>query len=214
VTDSQHVISAFTAEHVVKLAGLTLTQLAYWDRTGFFCPQYAAENRRSPYARLYSFKDVVGLRTISLLKGKYGVSLPHLREVAQRLSAYSAAPWADIRLKVWNRKVQFDDPETGRTVGVVDGQFVLLPIIDVIDEVRHEAEKLRHRQKDQIGQIEKHRYIAHNSPVVAGTRVRVSAIIHFIEAGYSPAQIVKEYPSLTEADVEAAVAHAKSGVAA
>ena len=214
MTDSQHVISAFTAEHVVKLTGLTLTQLAYWDRTGLFCPQYAAENRRTPYARLYSFKDVVGLRTLSLLRGTYGVSLPHLREVAQKLSALSTAPWADIRLKVWNRKVQFDDPETGRTVGVVDGQFVLLPIITVIEEVRQEAERLKTRRQTQIGRIERHRYVAHNSPVIAGTRVRVSAIIHFIEAGYSPAQIVKEYPSLTEADVEAAVAHAKPGVAA
>jgi hypothetical protein len=29
-----------------------------------------------------SFKDVVGLRTLSILRGKHGVSLPHLRDVA------------------------------------------------------------------------------------------------------------------------------------
>lgn len=43
--------------------------------------------------------------------------------------------------------------------------------------------------------------------MIAGTRVRVSTIRRFLEAGYSTAEILKEYPTLTEADVEAAVRH-------
>jgi uncharacterized protein (DUF433 family) len=212
--DIENVVRAFSAEHVVRLTGLTNAQLTYWDKTRFFEPQYADEKRRAPYSRVYSFKDVVGLRTLSILRGKHGVSLPHLREVARELSTYSKTPWADIQLKVWNRKVQFDEPETGKTRGVVDGQYVLLPLINVIDDVRREAEKLGQREPSQIGKFEKHRNVVHNALVIAGTRIPVSTVLAFVEGGYSIANILEEYPTLTETDVEAAIQYGKAGLAA
>jgi uncharacterized protein (DUF433 family) len=208
-----NVISAFSADQVATLTGLTMRQLAYWDDLGFFQPQYAAEDRRSPHSRIYSFKDVVGLRTLSVLKSKYRCSLPHLQDVARRLAAYSKTPWSDLTLYVWKRKVQFDEPETGKTRGVVDGQYQLLPISSVMEDVHREAEALRQRNPDQIGHVEKHRYISHQADVISGTRVRVATIIRFLEASYSNEQILKEFPTLTEADIEAAKRHA-SGLAA
>ena len=62
------VIAALTADHVERLTGLSAGQLREWDKTGFFPPAYAFENRLSPYSRVYSFKDVVGLRTLSILR--------------------------------------------------------------------------------------------------------------------------------------------------
>jgi uncharacterized protein (DUF433 family) len=214
MTEITNIISAFSADQVVRLTGLSMRQLAYWDELGFFQPQYASGDRRSPYSRIYSFKDVVGLRTLSILRNKYKCSLPHLRDVAEKLSAYSKTPWADLTLYVLKQKVQFDDPETGRTRGVVDGQYALLPISSIIEDVRKEAARLRERAPEQIGVIEKRRYVAHNAAVISGTRISVSTILRFIEAGYSTADILKEYPSLTEADVEAAKRHGASGLAA
>jgi uncharacterized protein (DUF433 family) len=149
-----------------------------------------------------------------LLRGQHGVSLPHLREVAGKLGSYSKTPWADIKLKVWNRKVQFDEPETGRTRGVVDGQYFLLPLGDVIQDMKQKAEELRRREENQIGELSRHRYVAHNAPVVAGTRVRVLAVLHFLEDGYSVSDILKEYPTLTEADIEAVKERGRSMLAA
>jgi uncharacterized protein (DUF433 family) len=214
MSEVTNIISAFSADQVVRLTRLTTGQLAYWDRTGFFQPHYAADERRSPYSRIYSFKDVVGLRTLSILKRDYHVSLPHLREVAARLSSYSKTPWADITLKVLKRKVQFDEPETGQTRGVVDGQYVLLPIVSIIEDVKREAELMRQRGPSQIGKIEKHRYVSHNAPVIAGTRIPVATILRFVDSGFSTDDVLREYPSLTKADVEAAIRHGKSGLAA
>jgi uncharacterized protein (DUF433 family) len=214
MSEVTNIISAFSADQVVRLTRLTVAQLAYWDRIGFFQPQYAAAERRSPYSRIYSFKDVVGLRTLSILKREYRVSLPHLREVAEKLASYSKTPWADITLKVLKRKVQFDEPETGQTRGVVDGQYVLLPIVSIIEDVRREAELMKQREPSQIGKIEKHRYVSHNAPVIAGTRIPVATILRFVDSGFSTDDILREYPRLTEADVEAAIRHGKSGLAA
>jgi uncharacterized protein (DUF433 family) len=208
MNDVDNVIAAFTADQVVRLTGLSSAQLAYWDRTGFFQPRYASEDRHSPYSRIYSFKDVVGLRTLSILKGGHNVSLPHLREVAQKLSNYTKTPWSDLKLKVWKRKVQFDEPETGRTRGVVDGQYVLLPIIDVMEDMKRRTQELNARDDSQIGQLERHRYVSHNSLVLAGTRIPVASIVRLAEDGYTPEQIMKEYPRLTKADVAAALRYA------
>lgn len=202
------IVTAFTAEQVVRLTGLTMRQLSYWDQTGFFAPEYADENRKSAYSRMYSFLDVVGLRTLSVLRGVHGVSMPHLRDVAKKLAKYSPAPFAKIKLKVWDRKVHFDEPETGRMREVVDGQYFLFQLVDVITEVKRKVAELRERDPSQIGKFERHRYISHNAEVIAGTRIPVLAVRRFIAAGYSPAAIVAEYPALTEEDV---LAVAQSG---
>jgi uncharacterized protein (DUF433 family) len=214
MTEITNITRAFSADQVVRLTGLSMRQLAYWDKLGFFQPQHAAEDRKTPHSRIYSFKDVVGLRTLSILKRTYKCSLPHLQSVAKELTAYSDAPWAELTLYVMKKKVQFKEPDSGRVRGVVDGQYALLPIRSVMEDVRQAAEQLRQREPEQIGKVEKHRYVSHQAAVISGTRIRVATIQHFIEAGYSPSDILKEYPSLTEADIEAARRHGKDGLAA
>jgi len=83
-------------------------------------------------------------------------------------ASYSKAPWAELTLYVLKKKVQFKEPETGRVRGVVDGQYALLPISSVMEDVRKAAELLRHREPAQIGKVEKHRYVSHQAAVISG----------------------------------------------
>ena len=200
------VIAAFTADQVERLTGLSGSRLREWDRTGFFAPAFAFENRRSPYSRIYSFKDVVGLRTLAILRDRHHVSMSHLRDVAQRLSAYSDAPFADLKLHVVNGEVHVLEPDTDRVVGVRSGQAAMAVVLrDVWNDVRVEAEKLKYRRPEQIGQIETQRFRLHGAPVVAGTRIPVSAIKSLSDDGFSVQQIIEEYPTLTPSDISAAI---------
>lgn len=183
------VIATFTAEQVEKMTGLTKRQLAQWDKSGFFRPDYASDNRRSPYSRIYSFHDLVGLRTISVLMNAHHVSLRHLKEVAQKLSHYTQKPWSEVKLKVWQREVQWIEPDTGLPAGVVDGQYLMLEIADIWNDMRTLVERAKTRQANEYGKIEQHRYVVHNLPVVAGSRIPVRAIQRFHEAGYSIKQM-------------------------
>src|SRR5712691_3179010 len=99
------ILRAFSEESVKHLTGLTTTQLRYWDRTGFFEPAYADPNRRVAYSRLYSFKDIVALRTLSVLRNQYSVPLQHLRKVADKLSHLGYDLWINTTLYVLNKKV-------------------------------------------------------------------------------------------------------------
>ena len=200
------VIAAFTADQVERLTGLSGSRLREWDRTGFFAPAFAFENRRSPYSRIYSFKDVVGLRTLAILRDRHHVSMSHLRDVAKRLSAYSGAPFADLKLHVVNGEVHVLEPDTDRVVGVRSGQAAMAVVLrDVWNDVRVEAEKLKYRRPEQIGQIETQRFRLHGAPVVAGTRIPVSAIKSLSDDGFSVQQIIEEYPTLTPSDISAAI---------
>ena len=44
---------------------------------------------------------------LSILKKNYKCSLPHLREVAAKLSEYSETPWANLTLYVLKRSTRF-----------------------------------------------------------------------------------------------------------
>jgi uncharacterized protein (DUF433 family) len=207
VPDIETVICAFSEEHVARLTGLSKGQLRAWDRSGFFVPHYAYEDRRAAYSRVYSFRDVVGLRTIAILRQKYRVSHGELRKVAEELVRRGYGDWATTSLFVVKRQVHFRRPGTNEVEGVWDGQLAMIPIIDVINDVSEKVEELQRRPKDQIGKIEKHRYVVRNASVMAGTRIPTAAIRRFSEAGYTVDQILKEYPSLTRRDIIAALSY-------
>jgi uncharacterized protein (DUF433 family) len=201
------VIQAFGEEHVERLTGLTKGQLRRWDRLGFFAPQYAYEDRHAPYARIYSFKDVVGLRTIAVLMKEHRVSLQSLRRTADELVRRGYEHWADLKLYVVKKQVHFQKPGTADVQGVWDGQLAMLPVIDVINDVEARVHDLTQRSKSQLGQVERHKYVARNSAVIAGTRIPTAAIRRFKEAGYSTQQIMRQYPTLSMEDIDAALAH-------
>ncbi|MBB4065748.1 MerR family transcriptional regulator [Gellertiella hungarica] len=105
------VISAFTEDQVSRLTGLSIHRLRYWDRTSFFCPSLAADNRRLAFSRVYSFTDVAALRVLNVLINQYNVPVSHLRKVSAKLGRMDNGAWHRITLYVLNRKVVFTIPK-------------------------------------------------------------------------------------------------------
>jgi uncharacterized protein (DUF433 family) len=207
----RNVISAFSEEHVERLTGVSKHQLRYWDRTGFFVPSLADENRRRPNSRIYSFRDVVCLKVLNTIRNEIRVSLPHLREVKEGLAHLGDDMWAKTTLYVLNRRVVFDNPETSRREEIVSGQAILqIPLRVVQGDMEKAIHALWTRDPATVGQIERHRGVASSQPVIAGTRIPVRAIKAFSEAGYSIEQIREQYPTLTDKDIRAALAFGKA----
>jgi DNA-binding transcriptional MerR regulator len=206
--DLRNVVAAFSEEQVERLTGLTKAQLRYWDNTGFFRPKYADENRRFAYSRLYSFKDVVALKTIGVLRNRHDVPLQHLRKVADKLSHLKDDRWTGTKLYVLNKKVIFHEPGTGLPREIVSGQYVIgLLLKTIISDTKKAIEKMHRRDPKKIGRVERSRFVSHNAWVVGGTRIPTSAIRNFKEAGYTVEQIIAEYPDLTPRDIKAALLH-------
>jgi uncharacterized protein (DUF433 family) len=204
MNDGRKIIAAFDEDYTVRLTGVSKSQLRYWGRTDFFSPTYS--DGRGAFSRVYSFSDIVSLKVLNTLRNQFGVSLPHLRDVKEKLASVGVECWTGAKLYVLNKRVIWQEAGTDIPQEVASGQFIApVSLDDVMAHTQHDISKLESRDKSSYGKIKKSRFVSHNAPVVAGTRIRVSAIQAFADAGYSAKDIVAEYPGLTEADIKAAL---------
>jgi len=200
------VIRAFSAVHVCRLTELSERQLSYWDRTRFFSPSYASENRRSAFSRVYSFEDLIGLRVIAILRKR--IPLQTLRRTAEDLSKYHERPWSGLVLYVAGKKVYFKEPQGDQIRKAGSPQIVFPLSLDrVAEDMSAKANALRNRRAEQIGQIERNRNVVHNAWVVASTRIPTKTVWRYYQAGFDAAAIIRDYPLLTDVDVSEAIAH-------
>jgi len=200
-----NVIGAFSEADASRLSGLTVGQLRSWDRKGFITPSYAEADRRLPYSRIYSFRDIVSLRVLGQLRNLHKVPLQHLRKVSDTLAHLGDSKWTATTLYVLGKRVVFKDPRTDTRVEVVTGQRVLdIPLRVVISETKQAIKDLNHRSECETGKIVHGKFTLQNEPVFEGTRIPVSTIIRYLDANYSPDQIMRDFPDLTPADILAA----------
>ena len=153
---------------------------------------------------MYSFKDVVGLKTIATLRHR--LPLQELRRVGAWLHERYDAPWTELRFFVLGDAVVLEDGEGARRVAGTDQTVLTIALSDIEQETQSAARVLLERRPDQIGRIVRNRYVQHNSWVLDGTRIPTSAIWAFHEAGFKTSAIQREYPRLMDEDVEAAIA--------
>jgi uncharacterized protein (DUF433 family) len=199
------VLGIFSAGQVSRLTGLSSKQLRYWDDTEFFRPTYIGR-AHTPFNRVYTFQDVVGLRAISIMRKDQQVPLPELRRVGAWLAA-NRGSWSGTTFYVGGKRVYWDEQPGGLRIGTrPEGQAVMQLAMDEIHaDMQASIARLRRRQPEQLGHIEKRRYIASNKPVIAGTRISTEAIRRLSEAGYDREAIRREYPQLTDLDIDVAL---------
>jgi hypothetical protein len=141
-----------------------------------------------------------------VLSKRHSIRLPELKKTAACLSQWSTTPWSSLTLYVLNREVHFQHPTTGWIEGALTAQMaVAIPLDDVMTDMRKEAAKLAERPRESIGLVDRRKFRVHNAWCVAGTRIPVSAIYKFTDAGYRPRQIVEQYPDLKLKDVREAL---------
>jgi uncharacterized protein (DUF433 family) len=196
-------IRYFTTEQAHRLTGLSLRRLGYWAKTGFFVPEDLVG--AGPYRRLYSFRNIVGLRTIAALIALQ-VTLPELRRVASRLESHQG-PWSDLTFAVGGRRVFWREPQSDIWEGAHPPGQTVIPV--AMAEIERDAlqavQRLSARREDQIGKVSRNRNVAQNAWVISGTRVPTGAVYALADAGYDTRHIIREYPRLSRRDVESAI---------
>lgn len=203
---NNQVSGLFSEAQVSRLTGLSVRQLRLWAKSDFF--RATIDPRRDPAytIALYDFRELACLRVIGLLRKKHGVSLQELRRTKERLSHMGPDIWARTTLYVLRKRVVIVNPQTGNREEVTSGQGVLsIPLRVVTGELEKEARLLRDRDPASIGLIEQKRGLANNRPVIAGTRVLVTTILSWLEEGFDHAEILKQFPVLTEKDISAVI---------
>lgn len=196
---------AFSEDQVSTLTGLSKRQLRYWDRRHhFFSPEYKIEGRP-----LYSFRDVVGLRTVAQVRDR--LPLQQLRKIDARLHSKYETPWASLKFFLAGRELIYAEPDSGTYVSAkYPGQEVVqIDLEEVRAEMISDLARLRKRSQDQIGKISRNRNVMRGASVVAGTRIPTAIIWRYHEAGFSNDKILEGFPRLTISDVKTAISHEK-----
>lgn len=204
-------VDAFTLEDAARVTKTSVRRIAYWDKKRVLSPSVRRGESGSPHSRIYSFRDLVGLKTIARLRDM-GLSLQSLREFTAWLTEHSETPWSSLRFYVIQTEkrplLAFRDPLSGQILSTRPRQQSIMEfdLMPVAVETRRDAEALKVRGADEFGKITRSRGVLGNKPVIAGTRIPTLAIWESREAGWSDKEILLQYPRLTPIDIEAAYA--------
>lgn len=140
-------MQGFAAGEASKLTGVPYDRLDYWARSGFLRPSITGAKGKGS-KRLYSFRDLVALRTARELRD-IGVPLQTLRKVVGYLRRIKGLenPLSEVRLVVSGSDILLVEGQEQLVSVLRDpGQGVLQLVLDlpkVVGELQEEVRRLR-----------------------------------------------------------------------
>jgi uncharacterized protein (DUF433 family)/DNA-binding transcriptional MerR regulator len=191
-------------KRAAKLARITMRQLRYWEQIGLVTP--SIKRRLSPRntVRLYGFQDLLELLVAAELRHRPGISLQHIQRVVAYLHKRGfETPLSELRFATHGSDIYVQYPDGTWSGDPVQDQIVFHQVI-ALDFLRSRVEAVQHRDPNAAGRVVTRRGVVGSKPIFADTRIPVAAVQRYLSAGYSDADIIEEYPSLTPADIEAA----------
>ncbi len=205
------VILAFNLEQAARVAGLAPQQIRRWPLAGIIVPSIRSGPAGSPYRFLYSFEDLVGLRTLGCLLATRMFSLPQLKLAAHYMRQFYRQPWAQASFLIEGNQLFIKHPNGENVISLLKPGQARMPLAFSWEHIRQEVEEgtrsLQICTSEQIGTLERHRNILHNKWRIAGTRIPTSIVWECVQSGMSEAEILAPYPTLRIEDISAAMAH-------
>lgn len=202
---------AYAPEHVAVVTGIPTGTLRSWERDGIFLPHTTFVGGRSQQWSVYSFEDLIDLCALWWVRHLLDAPEQTLRAVTLALQEDDARRWSRMHVYAAGLMIEFTAANGDRNSKTIDvplsGSAETLERETVERDIERRSVKLQERRPDQIGRIEPLAGEPGRRPVLAGTRIPTIAIWEFHEAGYSAMEIVDQYPRLTTADVESAIAY-------
>ena len=198
---------AFPTKLASKMSGATMHQLSYWRGSKILIPEI--ENKKSPF--LYSFRDVVALRTFAWLRGDH--SLQMIRRAFDTMG----------ELDMVEHPSRYKLVKLGKSMGVVrdDGTIIDIAkepgqeVIGTLEDVFEEFEDHRGRHVDNL--IHPREGVEVNPerlggwPTITGTRIPFDTIADLIADGsVAPEHVGNLYPGVTAAAAMDALSYQRS----
>lgn len=179
-----------------KMSGASVHQLAYWRNTSVLVPEI--ESVKSPF--LYSFRDIVALRTLAWLRGDHPLqlirrSLDTLRELdmVEHPSSYKL-------IKLGKSIGVHLEGDRAIDIAKEPGQSTVGTLADVFAEF----ETIRNRRVDPLLHpregVEVNPSRLGGWPTIAGTRIPYDLVAALISDGSVPPERVGDYYPGVSAD--------------
>jgi len=191
------VLSAFGKEATARVTGLSERRLARWAREGWFTPSYGDPERPAAFGQLYSYADLVRLRTAAALMER-GVPVRRALAAVRGRTPLEQQQVPGTALYVVDREVVRQGEAGART-----GTEAVEPG-PVAAEVEERVRRLGERTPEQIGATERRRGLVNGWELFAGTRIPVGTIVGLLEDGWPRSEILANYARLRDPDLDVA----------
>ncbi len=195
---------AVTEARAAKMVGFSVRRLRAWASRNIVGP--AVERRLSERntVRLYRFQDLVELHVAKALLDQRR-SPQQIRKVVHHLRERNyEAPLRQLVFAVQGDRIYFQHPDGTWEADRAPDQIVLHSVLD-LEAIRALVRKaVAPDRRRQAGKVVQRRGVVGGKPVFEGTRIPVAAIEPYLQRGLPDERILKAFPLLTEADIEAA----------
>jgi uncharacterized protein (DUF433 family) len=191
-------------KRAAKLAGISMNQLRYWEKSGLVVPSIRQQISPRNIVRLYGFQDLLELLVAAELRHRPGISLQHIRRLVAYLRTRDFdAPLRELKFATRGQEIYIRYPDGTWSGDSVHEQLIYHQVL-ALDEVEAKIQAIRGRDPETAGKVVRRRGVHGSKPIFAGTRIPVDTVQRYLQAGYGTRAIIREYPSLTPADIEAA----------
>ncbi|HKE52322.1 MAG TPA: DUF433 domain-containing protein [Actinomycetes bacterium] len=188
-------------KQAAAIAKITRRKLCYWHEVGLVKPSVSHRLGRK-IVRLYTLDEVLQLRIAGWLRDT--ASLQEIRKIVRRQGVAYRSPLSTLGFaRDDDGRIYVQHPDGTWETNEPRGQMVIEMAIP-LDRFRADINTATARPARLHGRIEKRRGVLASKPVFAGTRVPVATVQAFLHRGYTTDEILREYPSLTAEDVDAA----------
>lgn len=133
----------FTTSQVKTLTGLTTRQINYFDQTGLLHPSLQQAHGKGT-VRYYSFRDLIALKTIAVLRQNGGISLQTIRRAVEQIQHIEGRLLSEVVFTVMGddvvEVVEKGDPVSlARSLVRNPGQllYMFIDIATITQEVQH-----------------------------------------------------------------------------
>lgn len=192
-------------DQAARIANLSTRQVDYWATTGLVVPSVDARLTPHRPIKLFSFLELMALMVAAELRAR-NVSLQHIRALVGYLKRLGyEQPLTELVYATEGRNVYFQHPDGTWEGGRRPGQSVMPETID-LKPLRRRIHRVAGRAEDAVGQTERRRGAMGSKEVVAGTRVPVTTVRRYLDSGRTVDEVVRSFPALHRADVEAIAA--------
>ncbi len=197
-------VLAVPDKRAARIADITMRQLRYWEQIGLVVPSVRRELSERRTVRLYSFRDLLELVVAAELRHRPGISLQHIQRLVAFLHGLEfSAPLRELRFATRGAEIYVQYPDGSWSGDPMPGQLIYSQAI-ALDLVGAKISAAAGRDEGSAGKVVTRRGVQGSKPIFAGTRIPVASVQRYLRAGFDTAAILAEYPSLTEADIEAA----------
>lgn len=190
------------ARRAAEIAGISPQRLWYWEKTALIKPSVRRDISQRNIIRLYALDRLTELVVAAEIVDRPEVSLQHLRRILDRLRSVGYdTPLRELVFAIEGKEVFFQHQDGTWEGSRQQRQLVEIKLIVNLERVRETVQRGLTRPASDIGRIERRRAAQGSKELIAGTRVPVSAIESFVEAGKNDEQILAAFPSLEPGDI-------------